>query len=406
MGKSTLFTGQPVFSQLLKLIPSRVVDKAVQVHKSDRYYKQFYTYDHLVSMLYCCFHQCTSLRETTTGLLAHGDRLRHLGLKNTPRRSTLAQANRDRTSAVFEDIFHGLARYYRTFSPDSRLNKELERFFIIDSTTFTLFNTVMRGVGLPNLSGKRKGGAKAHVVLNAVSDYPEVVCITEAKMSDRSFLKLVNLPDNSVVIMDKGYNLYSKYHQWTTQGTRYYTRLNKAAIYKVDKRRTLSKQQKEMGITKDQTIMLGNPQTKYKNPLQRARIVGYRDPHTNKELVFLTNDLECEPNQVAAMYKQRWQIETFFKKLKQNFPLKYFLGDSENAIRIQIWCSLIADLLIKIVLQKANTTNKKWSFSNLSGMLRHHLGTYINLWDFIQNPEKALLNYCPPEVQQYQLKLL
>ena len=406
MGKGTFFTGQPVFSQLLKLIPASVITRAVERNNSDRYYKQFYTYDHLVSMLYCCFHQCSSLRETTTGLLAHGDRLRHLGLKNTPRRSTLAQANRDRSHLVFEDIFHGLVAYYRRFSPDSRLNKDLERFFIIDSTTFTLFNNVMRGAGVSKLNGKRKGGAKAHVILNAGSDYPEVVCITEAKTSDRNFLKLVELPHNSIVIIDKGYNVYSKYLEWTKQGTRYYTRKNKAAVYTVVQHLPLDSQTKQAGVTKDQIITLGNPVTKSKNPLQKARLVGYKDLQTNKEFEFLTNDLTSEPLHVAAMYKQRWQIEIFFKKLKQNFPLKYFLGDSENAIRIQIWCSLIADLLIKIVLQKVNSTTKKWSFANLSGMLRHHLGTYINLWDFIQNPEKALINYRPPEIQQYQLNLL
>ena len=158
----------------------------------------------------------------------------------------------------------------------------------------------------------------------------------------------------------------------------------------------LTTDQTELGVLDDLIIKLGNPVTRKKTPLQDARLVRYYDKLSKREFLFVTNDFTSSPYEVAEMYRRRWQIEMFFKRLKQNFPLKCFLGDSENAIRIQIWCSLIGDLLIKVIMNKMHS-NKKWSFANLSGLIRVHLGTYINLWAFLKNPEKAFLNYEPPD---------
>lgn len=396
MGKNTFFTGQPIFNQLLLLIPRSFVGKLVKKHKADRYCKKFFFYDHLVTMLFSSFHQCTSLREVTTGMQACGERLRHLGLKHTPRKSTFADSNANRDSIVFDELFHLLVDHFAKYSPDSRSKNEFRRMFIIDSTTISLFNSIMRGAGSYALNGKKKGGAKAHVVMDADRNTPVFVRITEARMSDKDILKQTTLPANSIVIFDKGYNYYQIFLEWTKNNVRWYTRINKAAVYEVIEQMPLSDQQLGLGVFKDELIILGNPRTKKKIPLQKARLVHYKDKSTGKYFEFISNDFESEAFEIAEMYKRRWQIEIFFKRLKQNFPLKYFLGDNENAIRIQMWCSLIADLLIKVCMDRV-AKKKQWSFASLCGFIRIHLGTYIALFTFLKNPEKALIDYKPPD---------
>jgi hypothetical protein len=397
MGKSTFFTGQPIFTQILSLVPRSIVKRVSLEHQSDRYCKKFYFYDHLVTMLFSSFHSCTGLREIITGMQAEGDRLKHLGLKNTPRKSTLADSNAKRSHLAFEDLFHSLVANFFKGLPDSRSKNDIRRLFIIDSTTFTLFSNVMKGAGTYGLNGKKKGGAKAHVVLDSFDNSPAFIRITESRKSDKTFLNHINIPSNSSVVLDKGYNQYNTFSGWSRNDIRWYTRLNKAAVYEVMEELPIPKEDIELGVLDDMIIKLGNPATRKKAPLQDARLVHYYDKLSKRTFYFLTNDLVSPPYEIAQMYRRRWQIEMFFKRLKQNFPLKCFLGDNENAIRIQIWCSLMADLLIKVVMDRMHST-KKWSFANLCSLIRLHLGTYINLWAFLKCPEKSLLNYKPPNL--------
>lgn len=396
MGKNTFFTGQPIFTQLLSLIPKVIINKTANTYAANRYCKKFFFYDHLVTMLFSCFHSCTGLREVTTGMQAEGDRLRHLGLKNTPRKSTFADSNVKRSSKIFEELFHQLVSHFFRTSPDSWSKKDFRRLFIIDSTTFTLFNNIMKGAGSYQLAGKKKGGAKAHVVLDAEKDIPYFVLVTEARMADKGFLNSIYLPPNTRVVMDRGYNHYGAFLDWSRRNILWYTRINKAAVYQIMEELPLSKEQIQLGVIDDQIIKLGNPVTRKKMPLQDARLVKYKDRLTGKVFQFITNDFNSTAFEIAETYRRRWQIEIFFKRLKQNFPLKYFLGDSENAVRIQIWCSLITDLIVKVIMDKAEVMKKKWSFANLSSLIKLHLGTYIDLIAFLKNPERSLLNYKPP----------
>lgn len=404
MSKSTSFSGQPIFNQLLSLIPKHLIRSLSDKHNSDKYCKKFFFYDHLITMLFSSFHSCTSLREVITGMQAYGRKLFHLGLKNTPRKSTFADSNGKRSSIVFEELFHQLANHFYKLSPDSRAKSLLRRMFIIDSTTITLFKSIMRGAGSYSLSGKKKGGVKAHTLLDADRNTPDLVRITEARMSDKDFLKYVNIVPHSIVIIDKAYNFYKIFIEWTKNDIRWYTRLNKAAVYEILEHLPLTEEQLKLGVLNDHIIMLGNPATSKKTPLQKARIVHYKDKTTNKIFQFLSNDFESQAFEIAEMYKKRWQIEMFFKRLKQNFPLNYFLGDNENAIRIQMWCSLIADLLIKVVMDRT-AKYRQWSFANLCGMIRIHLETYLDLFAFLKNPEKELINYEPPPEKYYQTSM-
>lgn len=395
MAKHNLFTGQPIFSQLLSFIPRSIVLQSARQYQADRYCKRFKTYDHLVSMLYVGFHQCSSLREAITGLQANNRRLYHAGLVATPRRSTLSDANRRRQSAVFEQIYHRLYQHYYGRLPDSRRN-----LYIIDSTTITLFANIIRGAGSYKTNGQKKGGVKAHVLLDASHNVASFVRITEGACHDLVFLQGLHLPPGSMVVFDKAYANYAKFEEWSQQQVQWVTRQKNDAFYIVNSDKEVSMESRQAGVLTDQLVRLGRPGNSHITPLINARRIAFVDLQTQKQFVFITNDLLSAPEHIADTYKRRWQIELVFKRIKQRYPLRYFLGDNENAIKIQIWTALICDLLIQITKDQVERKGSiRWSYANLAGMIKHHLMTYINLILFLRNPEKTLLQHIklPPQ---------
>lgn len=387
MSKSSFFIGQPIFSQVLKFIPRSVVKEVVRQQGADRYCKRFGSYDHLVTMLYGILNHCTSLREISTGMLAWEQRLKHLGLRYHPRRSTLSDANNRRQAQVFEAIYLKLFERYSPGLSDSRRKTLKSRLYIIDSTTITLFQEVLQASGLAPLNGKRKGGIKVHTLIRSDHDIPCMIRFSTATANDTRYLKEVKVPKGSIVVFDKGYNDYKTLNRFGQQGVSWVTRLRQRLTYMVMADRMVTPVQQQQGIISDQEVLLGNDcrpnQTKVK-----ARLIQYRDQASGKCFEFLTNNFSMHPGTIARLYKQRWQIELLFKRIKQNYPLRYFLGDSENAIKIQIWCALIADMLLKVIQKRSKV---KWSFSNLATMIRLHLMTYIDLIKFLKCPEKSLL---------------
>jgi len=400
MNKSTFFSGQPVFSQLIKLIPDSLIGQISRRHNSDYYYKIFKTRDHLISMLYACFHNCTSLREVITGLEASYNKFSHLKLQCIPRRSTLADANAGREVTFFEDLYQELYKIYYSILPDSRKRKSMEsRLFIMDSTTVTLFSDIMKGAGSYKADGRKKGGVKAHVILNAKDDVPRLVYITQGSSNDRVFMKHVQLTRADILVFDKGYRNYTQWHQWTLQGINWVTRTIGDEVYEVLDDRVINGKEQQKGVYADQIIYMGRPS----NPTQKikARLVSYYAANEQKMYYFLTNNFRFKASTIASFYESRWQIETFFKRIKQTNPIKYFLGDNENAIRIQLWCAFIKDLLIKVVKDQVH---RKWSFTNISSMIRHHLMNYLDLFAFLNHPDK-IKNAFYPQHNQSQFAL-
>lgn len=386
MSKNTHFFGQPVFSQLLSFVDKSILHKVRLKHQSDRYYKKFNTWNHLVSMLYCSFSGASSLRELSTGLLAWQNKLVHLGVSQAPRRSTISDGNSKRPSAVFRDIYMELFKKYRHILPDSRLKIDvIKKLFIVDSTVISLFKDILKVAGRPRKDGKSKGGIKAHVMIHATELMPCLVRFTEGSRHDHTFLRHINLPEGSYIVMDKGYTDYLQYSQWTDRGIYFITRMRDNAVYESLGELELPKY-KDQEVLKDEVITVNYKIYKEKRPLKLRRIAFWHE-QSSKLLVFITNDFELEASTIAAIYKYRWQIELLFKKLKQNFPLKYFLGDNQNAIEIQIWCSLISLLLMEVVRKIAK---RRWAFSNMVAMVRFHLISYVHLINFLNNPEKEL----------------
>lgn len=323
MNKSTHFSGAPVIKQLLKLLPVDIINRTAKKYNSDRYYKTFKTYDHLVTMLYATLSGVSSLRELSTILLACEGRIGHLRLKQFPKRSTLSDANKNRSSNVFSSIYYGLFEKYRHFLSDSSpMTLAIKHLKIVDSTTISLFSDILKGVGRNPINGKKKGGIKMHTMINALEDVPCLVRFTSAATHDHTFLKDLNLVKGSFVVFDKAYNDYLQYLQWTQDTIYFVTRQKDNAVYNSTEEFELSNTTSD-AILKDEKITVEKD-----GKTIELRRVAYWDSEKEKIYEFISNNFELEPDKIADIYKHRWQIETMFKRLKQNFPLKYFLGDN------------------------------------------------------------------------------
>jgi hypothetical protein len=403
MSKSTFFSGQPIFTQLLSLIPEHILRDLIFKHHADRYCKTFDTKHHLTTMLYAVVNQCTSIREVVTGLQVADGKRGHLRLIHDVRRSTLSDANARRSEAFFGDLFHALYKFHYGIPDSRKINhrKSYEkRLFIIDSTTIKLFHDVLQGAGTIPSNGKRKGGLKAHVMIKSSEDTPCLVALTKAAANDRVFFKHISLIRGSIITFDKGYANFRQFDKWTKDGITWVSRVLPKWIVSVYKERTISQDQQEAGVISDKLVVLGDPKNNHTLKI-RARIIQYKDPESGRILEFVTNNTKFSATKIASIYKQRWQIELLFKRIKQRYPLRYFLGENANAIKIQVWCALIADLLVKIIKDRVKRT---WSYSNISSIIRLHSMTYVDLNQFLENPDRTLKNYIPPE-PNLQLRL-
>ena len=257
MIKNTNFTGQPIFGQILHMIKRGQVNTIARNKGTDRYYKKFTTYKHLVTMLYLSFEGCTSIREVTTGLLACSTKLFHIGMDYSPRRSTLSDANRNRDSGVFQAIYMKLYQNYSGFLSDSRLSKiDLKRLFIVDSTTISLFKAILKGAGRkPKDPNKQKGGIKAHTMINAYENVPCLIRYSAAAKHDHTFLKEINLPKGSFITFDKAYNDYLQYKRFTENGVWFVTMQKQNAIYQIGEEYDIPENIDE-GVIKDEAICL------------------------------------------------------------------------------------------------------------------------------------------------------
>ncbi len=384
MSKSSYFSSKSVFGQLISLIDDSLIRKEVKKCDSDRYTKRFTTKDHLISMLFCSFSKCTSLREISGAMLGLSGKTSSFQLNHIPKRSTLSDANKKRDVLVFENIYHQLLKQYDGFLSDSRIKDVLKKQVkIFDSTTISLFKDIMGCVGRNPKSGKRKGGIKVHTVVNADEIVPSLVWFSEAKTHDHNFLEKLECDENTIYVFDKGYNDYKAFEHFTIQKTGFVTRIKDNASYQNIEKLDVG-ERIHNGVLEDEIIEIdvkkGNEISKLK-----LRKVRFYDRVNKREFEFLTNLFDLQADLIAALYKIRWQIELLFKQLKQNFPLKYFLGDNENAIKIQIYCVLIVNLLLSVVKKKLK---RSWAFSNLVSFCKIHLFNYINLMKFLENPEK------------------
>jgi hypothetical protein len=328
---------------------------------------------------------CTSLREVTQGVAAYGDKLNHLGIAYTPPRSTFSDANSRRDEAFFGKVYGKLYKRYKELLSDSQSAKELlKRIYIVDSKTISLFKAIMKCVGRKPADGKSKGGIKVHTMLNAYEQVPQLIHFTDAATHDHTFLSKLNLQPHQIALFDRAYVDYKQYAKWTAAKTFFVTRLKDNAVFEHLADMEIPDNCPDNYI-KDQKITIKYKDEDGKEQLLTLRRVVYYDSDKDNIIAFLTNIMDMTTEQIGLLYKQRWQIELLFKQLKQNFPLKYFLGDNENAIKIQIWCTLIANLLFTVIAKnlKKNSHSAFWSI-----FARQHLFSYNKLSDLIEKTER------------------
>jgi hypothetical protein len=244
----------------------------------------------------------------------------------------------------------------------------------------------MKSAGRTPANGKRKGGVKIHVGMHLSESTPSLVRITSAATNDKRFMhKFKDIDPDTILVFDKAYVNYQLYNYWSKKGVHFVTRLSKSSVVSVVEERVVNRQQQGMGVYREQLIHLGHSGQKQK---VLCRLIYFYDSEKNRVFKFITNNMVLDSSQIAEIYKQRWQIELLFKRLKQNLQLSDFLGDNENAIRIQIWCNLIADLLLTVIRKGLK---RKKAYSNVAGLVRIHLMNYVKIFDLLLNPGDPLI---------------
>jgi hypothetical protein len=388
MGKSTHFIGQPLYSQVIQLLDKAKIIRISREHGGERYIKRFDAWTHVVVMLYAVIMRFDSLREISTSLQAESRKLCHLSISMLTSRSTLSDANRRRPDAVFEAIYRDLySTYHASLSPDSRSCKDprwMKKLQVIDSTTITLFsNLLFKGVGRHPKTGKKKGGIKVHTVIQANEGVPSDIKFTSAATNDSFMLKPATLHEGDIMAMDRAYIDYEKLEEMTQRGVIYVTKMKKGLKYKMLSDMMYQTPNGLMEVRIQHVSFTKH--LKDRNIIHHSRIITYVDEKKKKLVPLLTNDMDFDPAEIVDIYKKRWEIELLFKQMKQNFPLKYFYGESANAIKIQIWTTLIANLIL-MVMKKGLT--RSWSFSGMATMVRITLMYYVDFYSLFNHPEK------------------
>jgi hypothetical protein len=403
MGKSSIFFGQPIFSQMIGLLDNNKISRRTKEHKSDRYCKRFTTFQHLITMLYGVTSGCNSLRELCGGIVSYGNKIEHCKFDYTPRRSTVSDANKRRDCAVFEDIYYDLVDDYLPSLSDSHKQLVIDKkVYAIDSTTISLFQPIFECVGRNPSNGKRKGGIKSHQKLDMQAGIPVKVYHSHAREHDSLFIQHHDVVNKGeVALFDKAYNNYALFDKWNSQDTYFVTRLKNNAKERFIKEYDLLEATPNE-VLRDAQIALAYKDEQGEQQEAILRLVSYYHKEKNKVYYFLTNLFDLPAEQIALLYKKRWEVELLFKKIKQNFPLQYFYGDNKNAIQIQIWCSLIALLLITFMKRQLT---KPWAFSNLVSLLQKHLFSYVKFTDFFNNVDAFAVEFVknkgkPEELQE------
>lgn len=391
MGKSTHFFGQPIYGQLIKSLNRDKIVEMSRKNGGEKYIKSFDGYTHLLTMLYAVIMRFDSLREIEAAMTAEVRKLQHLGLKKVPRRSTLSDANARRSDKFFEEVYLDLySRNKAKLSSDSRRNggeEWIRRLRIIDSTTLSLFsNAIFKGVGRHPKTGRKKGGIKVHSVIHANEGVPCDVQFTSAATNDSFMLAPNYYHYKEIIALDRAYINYRKFEELTDRGVVYVTKMKKNLTYEtlVDCMEMNTDGKMEY---REQVVVFR------KNDISHiARIITYVDIKKNRQpklISLLTNDFDMSPETIVNIYRRRWQIESLFKQIKQNFPLRYFYGESANAIKVQIWVTLIANLLLSLL---QCSFGRNWSFSGLATMVRMVLMYYLNLYKFFNQPDADMKN--------------
>jgi hypothetical protein len=377
-----------IFSQLLQLFPRIEFQHMVRQTHAERHAKGFTCWGQFVAMLFCQLGRAHSLREITGGLRSCEGKLKHLGI-TAPSHSTLAYANRHRPWELYQEVFLQLLERCHIQGAGKKTFRFKNKLISMDSTTIDLCLAIFDWAKFR----QTKGAIKLHLLLDHDGYLPSLAIVSEGNVSDIKVARQFHFDPGTIVVDDRGYNDYALFGQWTAGGVYFVTRMKDNALYEVIGEKEVPQNRH---ILKDEMIELRGPKAIEKCPYPLRRIEVY-DPETEEVLVFLTNNPNLGATTIAAIYKERWQIEIFFKALKQNLKIKTFVGTSANAVKIQIWTALIAMLILRFLQLRSQFG---WSLSNLVALLRMNLFTHRDLWTWLNHPfETAPVPYEPEQLK-------
>ena len=381
-----------IFSQLLQLFPRIEFQHMVRQTHAEHHAKGFTCWGQFVAMLFCQLGRAHSLREINGGLRSCEGKLKHLGI-TAPSHSTLAYANQHRPWKLYQEVFLRLFERCHIQVVGKKTFRFKNKLISMDSTTIDLCLEMFDWAKFR----RTKGAIKLHLLLDHDGYLPSFAIITEGNVSDIKVAHQFHFDPGTIVVDDRGYNDYALFGKWTAQEVYFVTRMKENALYEVVGEKNVPQNR---NIIKDELIEFKDPKAREKCPYPLRRIELF-DPGKKEVLVFLTNNLDLGATTIASIYKDRWQIELFFKALKQNLKIKTFVGTSVNAVKTQIWTALIAMLILRF-LQLRSKFN--WSLSNLVALLRLNLFTHRDLWAWLDKPFDVLP--VPYETEQLKLNLV
>jgi len=365
-----------IFAQLLQLFPRVQFQQAVQKHKAERHARGFTCWGQFVAMLFCQLGAARSLREICQGLAASEGKLRHLGIPLAPSRSTLAYANEHRPWELYQTVFSDLLQRCHGVASGKKKFRFKNKLISLDSTSIDLCASLFDWAKYK----RAKGAVKVHLLLDHEGYLPCFACITDGKKHDVTVGRMLRFQPGTIVVFDKGYVDYDWWEEMTADGVYFVTRFKQdLKIEEVADREV----PQNSTVRRDQDIRI----TPYRKDFAlRLRQVTIWDEEKQEEITFLTNHLKFGATTIARIYKERWQIELFFKALKQLLRIKTFVGTSANALKTQIWTALIAMLVLKYLHLKSQYG---WSLSNLVALLRQQLFVYRDLYLWLDAPFQA-----------------
>lgn len=376
-----------IFSQMLRIMPRSRFEAAVSRHDGDKHAKGMTCWSQFVALLFCHLGGAKSLREIIQGLAASEGKLKHLGVSRAPTRSTLAYANEHRPWQLYQDVFEELLAICQT---EARSRKRRFRFrnplVSLDSTIIPVCLSMFDWAAYKH----RKGAVKLHLVLNHDGYLPQYAVLTDGKMADVRGAQQMEFAAGTVVVMDRAYEDHAWWRRLTLKEVYFVSRLKDSTGYGIVGERAVPA---DGPILRDEEIMLVSEERQLQ-PMRLRRIEVWV-PEKEDTLVFVTNHPTLAASTIAAIYKDRWQIELFFKAIKQTVRIKTFIGTSVNAVHIQIWTALIAMLLVRYLQLRSRWD---WSLSNLFALLRQQLFVYRDLWSWLDQPFRPPIDLDSPQM--------
>ncbi len=376
-------TNKPVISQILDLVPRWIFDNCTKTYQTDKGCSKYKTYDQFVALTYGQLYKCHTLSDISTGIGVSETFISDLGLKQSPARSTMSDGNKKRDWLVFESLYNKLLNHYKRVLKKHHKSYIVEEIKgqsvkLVDSSTIPLCLSMFDWAKFRTA----KGGVKIHTCLDVGLMLPDVVNISEAKLHDRYGLEQLIFPKNTIIVEDRGYFDFTLMLSRIAADNIFVTRIKTNTVFETVEELELPDGENEH-IVKDEIIRLTSPKAiKCGLSEQKLRLVHVYKEDENKIIEIITNQLEWEALTISELYKKRWDIELFFKALKQNLQVKTFVGTSENAVKSQIYIALTTYLLLELI--RRTISKKMPAFSNFVEKIRMSLCFYLTL-DYVCN---------------------